>query len=127
MEFKFDTREKLHAISILESDISANMTDDLQQHLLPYLEKDVKNVVLNLGRLNTLDPAAAQALVNIQQEFYDRKASFVICGLSKTLENSLDEMGLLELMNCTPTESEASDIVQMEEIEREFLEEEGAE
>jgi hypothetical protein len=30
-------------------------------------------------------------------------------------------MELLEIMNVTPTVSEASDIVQMEEIEREFL------
>ncbi len=33
----------------------------------------------------------------------------------------LDENELLEVMNVTPTESEAGDIVQMEEIERELL------
>jgi hypothetical protein len=33
----------------------------------------------------------------------------------------LEKNELLELMNVTPTESEAWDIVQMEEIEREFL------
>jgi hypothetical protein len=32
-------------------------------------------------------------------------------------------MELLDLMNITPTESEAWDIVQMEEIERELLDE----
>jgi len=32
----------------------------------------------------------------------------------------LDEAGLLELVNHTPTESEAWDIVQMEEIVREL-------
>ena len=33
----------------------------------------------------------------------------------------LDAAELLEIMNVTPTESEAWDIVQMEEIERELL------
>jgi hypothetical protein len=33
----------------------------------------------------------------------------------------LDEKELLELMNVTPTESEAWDIVQMEEIERDLF------
>jgi len=37
--------------------------------------------------------------------------------VEKTLENN----GLLELMNVTPTESEAYDIVRMEEVERELL------
>jgi hypothetical protein len=36
----------------------------------------------------------------------------------------LDSTGLLELMNTTPSESEAYDIVQMEEIERELLNDE---
>ena len=40
---------------------------------------------------------------------------------SLELVKLLDEKELLELMNVTPTESEAWDIVQMEEIERELL------
>jgi hypothetical protein len=36
----------------------------------------------------------------------------------------LNNEELLELFNVTPTESEAWDIVQMEEIEREFMDEE---
>ena len=37
------------------------------------------------------------------------------------LEEMLDQQGVLEVWNITPTESEAWDIVQMEEIERELL------
>ena len=33
----------------------------------------------------------------------------------------MDDLELLEVMNVTPSESEAWDIVQMEEIERELL------
>ena len=36
----------------------------------------------------------------------------------------LEEKELLEFMNVTPSESEAWDILQMEEIEREFLRDE---
>ena len=35
----------------------------------------------------------------------------------------LEQKELLEFMNVTPSESEAWDILQMEEIEREFLKE----
>jgi molybdenum cofactor biosynthesis enzyme MoaA len=47
--------------------------------------------------------------------------SFVICNLHEVVEKNLADIELLELMNVTPTESEAWDIVQMEEIERELL------
>jgi len=40
------------------------------------------------------------------------------------VEETFDKEELLELLNCTPTESEAWDIVQMEEIERELLDNE---
>ena len=44
-----------------------------------------------------------------------------MCCLSSTIEAAFDSLGLLEELNLTPTLSEASDIVMMEEIERELL------
>src|SRR5687768_14773983 len=121
MEFKIDTKEKFHAITIKEGLLTANMTEELRSRLLPLLQQDVKNVVLILKDTKTVDVAAGEALLKLQQSFYDQQASFVICELQPELEDMLDENGLLELMNVTPTESEAWDIVQMEEIERELL------
>ncbi len=120
MQVKIDTREKFHVITILEPVLAANMTAAIDECLLPFLQNDVKNVVLNLKDIQTLDSAAAERLIGVQQTFYDNKASFVMCELKPALEKDLDERGLLELMNVTPTESEASDIVEMEEIEREI-------
>jgi hypothetical protein len=37
------------------------------------------------------------------------------------VEEFLDQNELLEMMNVTPTQSEAWDIVQMEEIDREMM------
>jgi anti-anti-sigma factor len=121
MQVKIDTKEKFYAITIKEPSLAANMTEDLEQCLLPILEKDVKNVVLILKDIQTVDDAAAESLVRTQQAFYDNSASFVICELSPAVEKSLEDNGLLELMNVTPTESEAWDIIHLEEVERELL------
>jgi anti-anti-sigma factor len=121
MQVKIDTKEKFHAITIDESNLAANMTAELDQCLLPILQKEVKNIVLILKDTQNIDGAAAECLVQIQQAFYDAGSSFVICELTEEVEKSLEASGLLELMNVTPTESEAWDIVQMEELERELL------
>jgi anti-anti-sigma regulatory factor len=121
MQVKIDTKEKFHAITILEPLLAANMTEDLEKSLLPILEKDVKNVVLILKDISELQDAAAVGLVKIQQLFYDSGASFVICELTPDVEQFLEDKGYLEVMNVTPTESEAWDIVQLEEVEREML------
>jgi anti-anti-sigma factor len=121
MQVKIDTREKFHAITILEPALAANMTEELERVLLPLLGNEVKNVVLILKDIQTVDDAAAECLVRVQQEFYDNGNSFVICELTPAVEKSLEDNSLLEMMNVTPTESEAWDIVQMEEVERELL------
>ena len=121
MQVKIDTREKFHAITIQDPVLAANMTEELEQCLLPLLQKEVKNVVLILKDTSEVDDAAAESLVKIQQSFYDDSASFVICELTPGVEKSLEDSGLLELMNVTPTESEAWDIIHLEEIERELL------
>ena len=121
MQVKIDTREKFHAITILEPVLAANMTEDLERVLLPIIGLDVKNVVLILKDIPEVEEAAADSLVKIQQAFYDNSASFVICELTPEVEKYLEDDGFLELMNVTPTESEAWDIVQLEEVERELL------
>jgi anti-anti-sigma factor len=123
MRVKIDTREKFHAITISEHALSANMTAELDNCLLPLLQNVVKSVVLILKDTKTIDNAAAEYLVKTQQLFYENNASFVICEMDSAVEQNLDQAGLLELMNFTPTESEASDIVLMEEIERELFDE----
>ena len=122
MKVKIDTKEKFHVISPEEPVLSANMTEELKQMLLPYLDTGIKNIVLKLGEVNEMDKRAAETIFNLQQTFYDKNASFVICEIQKPVEEIFDQNELLDILNFTPTESEAWDIVQMEEIEREFLE-----
>ena len=121
MQVKTDTKERFHAITVLEPALTATMTDELSDCLLPFLQNDVKNLVLKLSNTATIEVAAAEKLVQVQQRFYENGASFVICELQPGVEDFLDSLELLEIMNVTPTESEAWDIVQMEEIERELM------
>ena len=123
MKVKIDTKERFHAITLPGDSLSATMTEELAACLLPYLQNDVKNVVLILKDIQNIDIAAAEKLVSIQQTFYESNASFVICELQRPVEEFLDKNELLEVMNVTPSESEAWDIVQMEEVERELLNE----
>ena len=121
MKVKIDTKERFHAITLPGDSLSATMTEELGTCLLPYLQNDVKNVVLILKDIQNIDIAAAEKLVSIQQNFYESNASFVICEVQRPVEEFLDKNELLELINVTPSESEAWDIVQMEEVERELL------
>jgi anti-anti-sigma factor len=121
MEVKTNTKEKFHAISVATSHLSAIMAAELYEQITPILSTNIPNVVLNFKEVESIDEDAAELVVKMQQRFYEENASFVICELSPEVEAFLDKSDLLEVMNITPSESEAWDIVQMEEIERELL------
>ena len=103
MQVKTDTKERFHAITLPGPTLSASMTEELGESLLPFLQNDVKNLVVKLKEIESIDNAAAEKLVYIQQRFYENNASFVICELQKPVEEFLDKNELLEIMNVTPT------------------------
>ena len=123
MEVKTDTKEKFTVIRVETATLSASMADELNHQFQELLKGKARNIVLNLAAVKMIDEEAAEKLVRVQQRFYEENASFVVCELTNEVEDFLDKTDLLELMNVTPTESEAGDIVQMEEIERDLLDE----
>ena len=76
---------------------------------------------MNLQSVSSIDEEMAHSLAQLQQNVYEGNNSFVICCLKDTVEAIFEETDLLEYLNVTPTESEAWDIIQMEEIERELM------
>ena len=121
MEVKIDTKEKFTVVTPIIAVLPDNIAAEWEETCKAQLLKEVKNVILNLENVSVISFSAAKNLVELQQLFYETSASFVICGLQTRVEKTLDEMEILEILNITPTESEAWDIVQMEEIERELL------
>ena len=57
--------------------------------------------------VQVIDIEVGFKLAEMQQLFYDKNASFVICCLQDNVESFLDTNELLEVMNVTPSESEA--------------------
>ena len=121
MKVKIDTKEKFYVITLMEPIFTANIAADLSQLVTKFLQQQISNVVLKIGDVENIEDKAAEELAHLQQVFYEHNSSFVICDLQPRIEQKLDELELLEQMNITPSESEAWDIVQMEEIEREFM------
>ena len=120
MNVKIDTKERFTVITPEEAHLSVNMTDELNQLLLGYLQKDIPHVILKMDAVQSIDEQIGENIARLQSKFYANDCSFVICALQKDVVQLLESKELLELMNITPTESEAWDILQMEEIERDL-------
>ncbi len=121
MNVKIDTKEKFSVITPQETNISANMSVELINLIHSFQQKEVPHIILNLGQVESMDEETRRQIAFAQHQFYENNCSFVICEMRDSLETALNDDEESEFMNVTPTESEAWDIVQMEEIERELL------
>ena len=124
MKFKIDTKEKFTVITPISENLSDNLTAELIETATSFLQKDIRNIVVNLKNIVSISEPATTQLIKLEQTFYENNASFVICEVQPGVQKKLDELDI-DLKNITPTESEAWDIVQMEEIERELMSDEG--
>ncbi|MCO6496883.1 MAG: STAS domain-containing protein [Chitinophagaceae bacterium] len=121
INFKISTKEKMHVIKVEELRLYENMTENFRNLTMTYLDKPVKNLVIDFSETDEIEPAFISGMMSVQRDFYENNASMVFCCFSEKVIQYLKENDLLDEMNFTPTESEAWDIVQMEEIERELF------
>ena len=120
MKLKIDTKEKFIVLTPEESIISANMTEDIEK-IGGYASSEIPHIILNLKMVMEIDEHAAEKISFIQKQFYEKNRSMVICEMQPGVQTVFKNLDLTDVMNITPTESEAWDIVQMEEMERELL------
>lgn len=120
MNFKIDTREKFTMITPYSDFSSDNLTAEFKELAHSCLQHKT-NLVINLKNVLHLKENYVNELAALQSEFYEQNVSFVVCELQLEVKAMIEKMELDDLMNIAPSETEAWDIVQMEEIEREIL------
>jgi anti-anti-sigma regulatory factor len=124
MSFKIDTKEKFTVITPLSNSLDETLTAELSGILSSRLQGGIPHCILNLLNVVVASPAFFNLLLEMHALFYQENNSLVICGISPALLSFAPDSDLIEMLNITPTESEAWDIVQMEEMEREFMQDE---
>ena len=121
MSLKIDTKEKFCVIRIEEIQLIDTMSAELIALCEQKLTEKVKNVILDFSTVEEMDSNYIESLVELQQIFFNEQASFVLCCLRNDVKQRMIDISESLEYAITPTESEAWDIVQMEEIERELL------
>ncbi len=120
MNFKIDTKDAFHVISLTTTGFTAKLAEELLGEVAKRQNENRKSLVLNLGQIASIENEAIQVLEELYEKTLNEKKSFVLCCMAPEIKTAFAKMNLLEKINHTPTESEAWDIIQMEEIEREL-------
>ena len=121
MSFKIDTKEKFTVITPLFDTLNANIAEALWEAVTEGIGLERGNIIINMLQIKAADRDGVNNLASLQQHFGAAKKSFVLCAVGPEVLSVIKNEDLEDGLNITPTLSEAYDIVQMEEIERELM------
>jgi anti-anti-sigma regulatory factor len=119
MQFKIDTKEKIVLFRLEEPELNANLSAELEKTISGMGELEEKNLVLDLRSLQSIDEKGLKAIFAVYNRQYERGLSAAVAHLQPDLAAVLSEK-YPEMLNVVPTESEAIDMVMMEDLEREL-------
>lgn len=119
MQFKIDTKEKIVLFRLEEPELNANLSAELEDTISGIGELEGKNLVLDLRSLQSIDEKGLKAIFAVYNRQYERGLSAAVAHLQPALAAALGEK-YPEMLNVVPTESEAIDMVMMEDLEREL-------
>ena len=120
LKVKIDTKEIFHVICIEETVLTANMAEKLDELVAKLQTDDEKSLVIDLKNVEQIDISVPENFIELHNKTYGKSKSLVFCHVNAAVKQVIDANTEPEALNITPTESEAWDIVQMEEIEREL-------
>lgn len=121
MEVKIDTKEKFNVATPIIEQLNDNTAEELNSILKSLPDESVKNLIVNLEHVNGISNNVPDIWGKLYESFLEDNASLVFCNMNDQIKKVVDTEELLDSLNVVPTESEAWDIVQMEEMEREMF------
>ena len=121
MKIKVDTKEKFQVFRPLEPELSVIMAETLSRQVIDGFKTEARNAIIDLTDVNEADEQALVDLATLLQLCQKNQASMVFFGVKPAVKTAMQGLDLIDVFQITPTESEAWDIVQMEEIERELF------
>lgn len=121
MLIKTDTKEKFRVLRIQEDIITENLSAEFHAILNEQCATPPYNFILDFSHVRQLADATISLLTQVYCQCLENGISMVIFGVQDEVMLTLRKKEADDLLNITPTESEAWDMVQMEEIERELM------
>lgn len=122
MKFSVDRQDKYTIIKLDEEKLDTTIAPEVKSELVKLDSDGVENLIINLGNVKYSDSSGLSALLVANRLFGD-KGSFVLCDIQEHVMKLIKISQLDKVMEITPTQEEAVDMVFMNTLEKGFNDE----
>lgn len=123
MNFELKKEEKYTLVNTNVEKLDSLNAPDLKSELVVLNKNNVRNIVVNLEKTRYCDSSGLSAILVGNRLCKNAGGTFVVTGLQPSVKKLISISQLESVLNITPTVSEATDLIMMEEVERDLGEE----
>ncbi len=99
--------ENDHSVLILNGEIDASNSVDLDQVIKEIIQSGAKNILVDCSGLEYISSAGLGVFMSYLEEFQEKNILFVIFGLQEKVFQVFNILGLDQLMTIKPNKKEA--------------------
>jgi anti-anti-sigma regulatory factor len=120
MKYNIDTKENFDIITPINDLFDQNLAEEIQQFLSASILKN-RSAIIDFSSIQSIENNLNQIIIDWHHKMYDSNLSFALCEMNDEVKKSMQENEESDILNITPKQIEAIDIVAMEGLERELL------
>lgn len=110
--------ENYTLVQILDEKFTASSAPELKAALVELKEAGVKNIIIDLKKASYCDSSGLSVILVAKRICDEQNGCLVICNLQTAVSKLIDISQLNNVLNITPTLSEAVDFIYMDELEK---------
>ena len=108
MSFKINSEEKENiGVITVDGEVDMFTSPNLREKLIPFFEKNVKGVIVDLKGVSFMDSSGIATMVEGLQWSKKNKRDFILTGLGKTVMNALSLTKLETVFTIKPDSEQA--------------------
>lgn len=116
--YNIENHEKYLLWQPLVEKLTAAQSPELMEKLNDIEGKGIKNIILDLEKVNYCDSSALSFILNTDRITKNLNGCTVICNLQKEVKKLIEISKLDTILNLTPSLNEAIDYLYMDELEK---------
>lgn len=120
IKFSIDKHEQFSVIKIDEEKLNSVNAPELKSELVVLNSKGDTNIILNLENVSFVDSSGLSAILIGNRLCTNDNGSFVISNVQENVLKLIKISQLDSILNITPTQKEAQDLVVMDNIEKDI-------
>jgi len=120
MKFSINKQEKYSVFKLEDEKLNSVLAPSLKSEMIVLNAEGVKNIIFDMSSIRFVDSSGLSSILIANRLCKGVNGSLILCKVNENVLKLIKISQLDSILTIIPTQQEASDLIMMEELEREL-------